>query len=291
MNNKNTLSHRGQEPENGVLYIVGTPIGNLNDISPRAINILKNVNLIACEDKRNTKKIMHTFCIKNKITSFNEHNSIIKIQAIISELNNDKSVALVSDAGMPLICDPGENLISQCREHSLEIISIPGPCAATTAITSSGFHSSKFTFLGFLPRKKIEREKLLLNISNSPISVIIYESPHRLKKLLQELNEYCDGKRKIHIARELTKKFEEHINGDIEKISKVYEQKEIKGEFTIVIEGKDYKKDQFSDLKQLKEELLFLVNGGLSLSNAAKYLAKKNNLTKKIVYNLINKKS
>ena len=107
-----------------------------------------------------------------------------------------------------------------------------------------------------------------------------------LVQLLQELNEYCDGKRKIHIARELTKKFEEHINGDIEKISKFYEQKEIKGEFTIVIEGKDYKKDQFSDLKQLKEELLFLVNGGLSLSNAAKYLAKKNNLTKKIVYNL-----
>ena len=286
MNNKNTLSHRGQEPENGVLYIVGTPIGNLNDISPRAINILKNVNLIACEDKRNTKKIMNTFCIKNKITSFNEHNSIIKTQEIISELINDKSVALVSDAGMPLICDPGENLISQCRDHSLEIISIPGPCAATTAITSSGFHSSKFTFLGFLPRKKIEREKLLVDISNSPITIILYESPHRLKKLLQELNEYCDGKRKIHIARELTKKFEEHINGDIEKISKVYEQKEIKGEFTIVIEGKDNKKDEFSDLKQLKEELLFLVNGGLSLSNAAKYLAKKNNLTKKIVYNL-----
>ena len=286
MNNKSTLSHRGQEPENGVLYIVGTPIGNLNDISPRAINILKNVNLIACEDKRNTKKIMNTFCIKNKITSFNEHNSIIKIQAIISELNNDKSVALVSDAGMPLICDPGENLISQCRDQSLEIISVPGPCAATTAITSSGFHSSKFTFLGFLPRKKIEREKLLLDISNSPISIIIYESPHRLKKLLQELNEYCDGKRKIHIARELTKKFEEHINGDIENINKIYKQKEIKGEFTIVIEGKDYKKDEFSDFKQLKKELLFLVDGGLSLSNAAKYLAKKNNLTKKIVYNL-----
>ncbi len=286
MNNKNSLSHRDQEPENGVLYVVGTPIGNLNDMSPRAINILKNVNLIACEDTRNTKKIMHTFRIKNNLTSFNEHNSNTKSKEIISELINDKSVALVSDAGMPLICDPGEKLISQCRNHSLEIISIPGPCAATTAITSSGFHSSKFTFLGFLPIKKIEREKLLLEISNNTISTIVYESPHRLKKLLKELNEYCDGKRKIHIARELTKKFEEHINGDIENINKIYNQKEIKGEFTIVIEGKNCKKDEFSDFRQLKKELLFLVDGGLSLSNASKYLAKKNNLTKKVVYNL-----
>ena len=162
MNNNFLLSHRKQEPENGILYIVGTPIGNLNDISQRAINILKNVALVACEDTRQTKKIMNKFNISNKLISFNKHNSAIKIPNIISDLKEGKSIALVSDAGMPGICDPGEHIARRVRSEGLNIICIPGACAAVTALASSGLPSSSFVFEGFLPRKEIDRAKILL---------------------------------------------------------------------------------------------------------------------------------
>ena len=148
-------SHKNIEPESGVLYIVGTPIGNLNDLSYRALNILKNVSLIACEDTRQTKKIMSKFNFKNNVMSFNIHNSLSKIPSIISYLNSNHSVALVSDAGMPSICDPGENLVNAAKSIGLKVICIPGPCAAITALVSSGFPSSKFSFEGFLPKKKV----------------------------------------------------------------------------------------------------------------------------------------
>ena len=161
MNINNLSSHKNEEPESGVLYIVGTPIGNLTDLSYRALNILKNVSLIACEDTRQTKKIMNKFQFSNKLISFNKHNSFKKITKIISDLNFGNSVALVSDAGLPSICDPGEDLI-KVRSRGSKIICIPGPCAALTALVSSGFTSSKFTFEGFLPKKKSERDKVLL---------------------------------------------------------------------------------------------------------------------------------
>ena len=184
----NSLSHRKQEPEKSILYIVGTPIGNLNDISLRAINILKNVSFIACEDTRQTQKIMNKFDIKNKLISFNMHNSFEKIPIIIKTLKEGNSGALVSDAGLPTICDPGEDLINKVRISNLDVICIPGPCAALTALVSSGFPSSKFVFEGFLPKKQSEREKILRGIGTSEKTVIIYESPHRLHKLLEELN-------------------------------------------------------------------------------------------------------
>ena len=157
-----SLSHRKQEPENSVLYIVGTPIGNLNDISLRALNILRNVSLIACEDTRQTKKLLNKFEISNKVISFHKFNSKDKIPTIIEALTQGKSIALVSDAGMPSICDPGEDLIRIARVNNFDVLCIPGPCAALTALVSSGFPSSSFIFLGFLPIKKNEREKLLL---------------------------------------------------------------------------------------------------------------------------------
>ena len=156
MNNNSLLSHRKEEPENGVLYIVGTPIGNLNDISQRAINILKNVSLVACEDTRQTKKIMNKFNISNKLISFNKHNSSIKIPNIINDLKEGKSIALVSDAGLPGICDPGEDIAKSVKSEGLDIICIPGACAALTALVSSGLPSSSFVFEGFLPRKEID---------------------------------------------------------------------------------------------------------------------------------------
>ena len=286
MNIYSSFSHRNQEPESGVLYLVGTPIGNLNDISSRALNILKNVSLIACEDTRQTKKIMNKYEINNRLLSFNKHNSISKIPLIIKDLKDGKSIALVSDAGMPSICDPGEDLVRNLKIHSLDIICIPGPCAALTALVSSGFNASKFIFEGFLPKKKREREKILLEISQNEKTTIIFESPHRVNKLLIELKEYCGGGREINVSRELTKKFEEHINMNIDKVINLFKEKEIIGEITIVIKGLDKNKNPEFNKSMLKRELEELISAGLSLSAASSYLAKKKNLTKNVIYNL-----
>ncbi len=286
MKNNYPLSHRSQEPESGVLYMVGTPIGNLNDLSHRAINILQNVSLIACEDTRHTKIIMNKFNITNNLISFNEHNSFSKIPRMIKDLKENKSIALVSDAGMPGICDPGENIAKAVKSEGFDVICIPGPCAAITALISSGMPSSSFIFEGFLPRKKIEREKILSEISRNEKTTIIFESPHRLKKLLKELLEYCGGEREIEICRELTKKFEEHIGNNINNAISFFEKQEVKGEITIVIKG--IIKTKVLDFKEshLKKELKELLNAGLSLSSASKYLAKKTGIKKSVIYDL-----
>ena len=288
MNTKTLSSHKSKEPESSVLYIVGTPIGNLNDISKRALNVLKNVSLIACEDTRQTKKIMNKYEFTNDLISFNKFNSLKKIPRIINELNSGKSVALVSDAGMPGICDPGEELVRDAKSNGLSIICIPGACAAITALVSSGMASSKFTFEGFLPRKKSEREKILLEIRESKKTTILYESPHRLKKLLSELKKYFGGAREIQVFRELTKKFEQHIGNNIDETIEFLDGKEILGEITLVIKGKiftpqDYKFDNLN----LRKELQDLIAAGLTLSQASKYLAKKNNLSKSVIYNMV----
>ena len=225
MHNKLTLSHRIEEPGQSILYLVGTPIGNLNDISYRAINILQRVDVIACEDTRQTLKIMNRYKISNNLISFNKFNSLGKIPLIIDKLKEEKSVALVSDAGMPGICDPGEDLVRVAKENRLNVITIPGPCAAITALVSSGINSSKFIFEGFLPKKKIEREKLLEEISANEKTTILFESPHRLLKLLKELKLYCGGERKIEVCRELTKKFEEHIGTNIDNAIEFFNEK------------------------------------------------------------------
>ncbi len=286
MKNKTSLSHRSNEPENGVLYLVGTPIGNLADISQRALNILEKVFLIACEDTRQTKKIMNTYKISNKMESFNSHNSFNKIPKIINALKDGKSIALVSDAGMPGICDPGEELVRKTILAGYEVICIPGPCAAITALVSSGLSSSKFIFEGFLPKKKIEREKILLEISKCEKTTIIYESPHKINKLLNELREYCGGTRGIRVARELTKKFEEHIGQNVDELIEFFNHNEPKGEFTILVKGILNKKNSTVNSLILREELHELVSLGLTLSSASRYLAKKNNISKRSIYNL-----
>ena len=284
-------SHINQEPESGVLYLVGTPIGNLHDISLRALNILKKVTFIACEDTRQTKKIMSKFEFNNNLISFNMHNSEKKIPKIVASLKKGESIALVSDAGMPSICDPGESLVQEVKSNKLNIICIPGPCAAITALVSSGFHSSRFTFEGFLPKKKKDREKILLDISNNEKSTIIYESPHRINNLLTELRNYCGGKREIQLFRELTKKFEENLGNNIDEVIEKINSKEVLGEITLIIKGLNNSRNKDSrnnelDLLFLKKELNELIYAGLSLSAASKYLAKKNGLSKNIIYNL-----
>ena len=283
---KYSSSHKNTEPENSVLYIVGTPIGNLNDISSRAINILKNVSLIACEDTRQTKKIMNKFEFTNNLISFNKHNSLNKIPRIISDLNAGKSIALVSDAGMPGISDPGEDLVKSVKTSGFNTICVPGACAALTALVSSGLPSSKFIFEGFLPRKKSDREKLILEISKNDKTTIIFESPHRLKKLLNELKEVCGSEREIQVFRELTKKFEEHIGNNIKEVLDYIETKEILGEVTIVLKGIKKNKLYNFDKDKLKKELHELVKAGLTLSAASRYLAKRNNLKKNMIYNI-----
>ena len=287
MNNKLILSHKSKEPENSVLYVVGTPIGNLSDISFRALRIFENVSLIACEDTRQTRKIMSKFEFKNNLISFNKHNSKKKIPKMINELNLGKSIALVSDAGMPSICDPGEDLIKEARSLGINVICIPGPCAATTALVSSGFPSSKFIFEGFLPKKDSEREKILLEICSNTKTTIIFESPHRLKNLLKQLKEICGGEREIVVSRELTKRYEENIGNNIDDVINYFKNKEVIGEITLVIKGiKKIKQNDYYNEVELKKDLIELTNAGLNLSAASKYLAKKNNLKKSIVYNL-----
>ena len=287
MNNNSLLSHRNEEPENGILYIVGTPIGNLNDISYRALNILKNVSLIACEDTRQTKKLMSKYKFSNNLISFNNFNYIKKTPIILNKLNLGKSVALVSDAGMPGICDPGEELVRDAKFNGINIICIPGPSAALTALVSSGFSSSKFTFEGFLPKKLSEREIILFEISKNEKTTILFESPHRLKKLLKELKVYLGGEREMQLYRELTKIFEEHVGNTINEVNEYFEDKEVLGEITLVIKGVN-KKNKTLDFDEcyLKKELNELIKAGLSLSQASKYLARKNNLKKSVIYKM-----
>ena len=286
MTNNSLLSHRKEEPEEGILYLVGTPIGNLNDISPRAINILANVSLIACEDTRQTRKIMNKFSISNNLLSFNKENSLKKIPNLINDLKAGKSIALVSDAGMPGICDPGENLVRHVKSQGYDVICIPGACAAITALVSSGMPSSKFIFEGFLPKKKVDREKILFEISKNEKTTIVYESPHRLKKFLRELLDFCGGEREILVARELTKKFEEHVVNRIDSTLEFFKDKEVIGEITIVIRGIHKDKNEEINKLDLKKDLNELTNAGLSLSAASKYLAKKYGIKKNIIYNL-----
>ena len=288
MNTKLLSSHNSKEPESGVLYIVGTPIGNLDDLSLRAINILKNVSFIACEDTRQTKKIMSKFEMRNKLISFNKYNSFKKIPKLINDLNSGKSLALVSDAGMPGICDPGEDFIKSAKNNGINVICIPGPCAAIIALVSSGLPASSFVFEGFLPKKKSEREKLLFEISKNEKTTIFFESPHRLKAVLEELKEYCGGEKEIQIFRELTKKYEQHIGKTLDEVISFFKNKEVLGEITIVVQGiPKVKINNGFNKRELKKELNDLINAGLSLPAASKYLAKKNNLKKNLIYNLL----
>ncbi len=286
MNIKFPLSHRGQEPEKSVLYVVGTPIGNLNDISLRALNILKNVSLIACEDTRQTRKLMNKYEISNNLISFNKHNSLDKIPRIIDDLKAGNSIALVSDSGMPSICDPGEDLIKDARINKIDVICIPGPCAAITALVSSGLPSSGFIFMGFLPKNNIQRMRLIFEISKNEKTTVLYEAPHRLKQLLIELKNCCGGDKEILVFRELTKKYEEQIGTTVNMVLSFFEKKEVRGEITIVIKGTNKIKNVEIYNFLLKKDLNELVDAGLSLSAASKYLAKKNKLKKSVIYNL-----
>lgn len=235
----------------GTLFLVATPIGNLEDITFRAIKVLKEVDLIACEDTRTTLKLLNHYNIKNKLTSFHEFNQSKKTNLIISLLKDGKNIALVSDAGTPGIQDPGEELVSRSIKEKIKVTPIPGACAFVSALISSGFSTSSFTFYGYLPHKEKNRTAILNEIKNNSGTSILYESPHKLNKTLNDLGKFLED-RKICIAREITKIFEEIKQGNIKDfIEKITINPKTKGEHTIIIEGKKDKKLEPEKLKEI----------------------------------------
>ena len=287
MNTINPSSHRNKEPERGVLYIVGTPIGNLEDISLRATNILKNVSLIACEDTRITGKLLKNISVSNKLISFHQYSSSDKLDFLINKLKKGDSIALVSDAGMPLISDPGSHLVRETKNNNLDVICIPGPCAAITALVSSGIDSSQFTFFGFIPKSSKERKETLKRISDNKITSIIYESPKRIIKLLSDLKDLCGNERDIVVMKEITKRHEEHFGFKIDDVIRKIENRQIKGEFTLIISGhNEIKSNEELKDQYLKDDLSKLIKAGLSHSAAANYLSDKSGMSKNKIYKL-----
>ncbi|MFA7381540.1 MAG: 16S rRNA (cytidine(1402)-2'-O)-methyltransferase [Bacteroidia bacterium] len=222
---------------NGKLYIVPTPIGNLEDITLRALRILKEVDIILAEDTRTSGNLLKHFEIDNKLMSYHQHNEHGVLPKMISLLQEGKNLALVTDAGTPGISDPGYLLIRECVRHNLPIEPLPGATAFVPALLKSGFPCDEFVYIGFLPQKK-GRQTAVQKIAEDERTTVMYESPHRLIKLLEQLLEFCDAERKISISRELTKKFEETINGTVTEVLQHFLQHEPRGEFVVVVEGK-----------------------------------------------------
>jgi len=216
-----------------MLYIVATPIGNMDDMTLRARDILESVDFIACEDTRHTRILLDRYDLKTKTISYHQHSGEAKIEQIIGWMEEGKDVAIVTDAGTPGISDPGSKLISRAIDQGVEVTSVPGPTAFVTALSISGFDTSEFTFIGFLPHKK-GRQTKLKEIQAEERTIVLYESVHRIKKLLKELDEFIPD-RKICVARELTKKFEEIYRGKPSEIMEIVKEK---GEFVVIIEGK-----------------------------------------------------
>lgn len=259
-----------KEKNKGTLYIVGTPIGNLDDITVRAINTLKSVDVILAEDTRQTLKLLNHFDISKHMISYHRHNEDEKISKVVEFLDNNKNLALVSDAGMPVISDPGQNLIKYLVEHKYNIEVIPGVTALVTALVKSGLDSTRFTFEGFLSVNKKQRKERLKSLSNETRTMIFYEAPHKIIYTLKDMLEYF-GNRKICIARELTKLHEEFRYTSIEESIKEIEKNGIKGEIVLLIEGMCE-----DDLKQKEQENLLKLN---SVELVREYI--KNGDTKK----------
>lgn len=223
----------------GTLYVCGTPIGNLQDITIRALDVFRNVDLIAAEDTRRTRKLLAHFEIPTKTISYHEHNEFSRAPQLIEMIKEGKQVALVTDAGMPGISDPGAHLVDCALSNNLKVVSIPGPSAVITALSVSGFSADEFTFVGFLPRKGKRREEALESLAQETIVAVIYESPYRLTRTLSDLVSVLGGDRKVVVTRELTKLHEEIIKGTLEEVREEFSQRTIKGEITIVVGNKD----------------------------------------------------
>ena len=267
----------------GTLYIVATPIGNLEDITLRALRILKEVDLIAAEDTRQTLKLLNHFEISKPLISYHRHNEEIKSEILIQKLENGENIALVSDAGTPGICDPGEDVIKKAIEEGINVVPIPGACAMVNALIASGIDTKEFIFLGFLPLNKKTRLEKLREIKESEKTIIIYEAPHKMKNTLKELREILQ-ERKIVLARELTKIHEEFIREDINFLMEKIEN--LKGEMILIIEGKKKENNIENELNNLslEEHYKYYEEQGFDKKDIIKKIAKDRNVNKNEIY-------
>jgi 16S rRNA (cytidine1402-2'-O)-methyltransferase len=268
----------------GKLYIVATPIGNLGDITIRAVDILKSVDLVLAEDTRHSKKLFVHYEIETSLRAFHEHNEKDKTEAIINEINAGKSIALISDAGTPLISDPGYHLVTKAKKVSIEVVPIPGPSALITALSSSGLASNSFTFFGFLPSKPVARLKFLQTKTNLDETIIFYESPKRILSTLEDMLEVFGESREVCLAKELTKSFETILTDRLPNLIE-YLDSDInhqKGEFVILVSSAD-KIDLIESERQL-DKILPILCSEMGASKAAKIAAKITGIDKKHCY-------
>ena len=267
----------------GKLYIVATPIGNLEDITLRALRVLKEVDLIAAEDTRQTLKLLNHYEINKPLISYHRHNEETKSEILIEKLRNGENIALVSDAGTPGICDPGEEVIKKAIEDNIEVIPIPGACAMINALIVSGISSKEFEFLGFLPLNKKLRRQKLKEIENSSKTIIIYEAPHKMKTTLGDLKEILKD-RKIVLARELTKIHEEFIRKSIDEL--LSEIDTIKGEMILIIEGNKIDTEECKNFDEisLEDHYKLYEEKGLNKKEIIKQIAKDRNVNKNEIY-------
>lgn len=273
----------------GTLYLCATPIGNLEDMTFRVIRILKEVDLIAAEDTRNSIKLLNHFEIKTPMTSYHEYNKIEKGHKLIEKLQEGVNIALITDAGTPGISDPGEELVKMCYEAGIEVTSLPGPAACITALTLSGLSTRRFAFEAFLPIDKKERQEILDELKEETRTIILYEAPHRLVKTLKELKEVFGGARRLTICRELTKKHETAFQTTFDEAVSYYESTEPKGECVLVVEGKSREQirqeavDKWEEMS-LSEHMDYYTSQGIDKKEAMKRVAKDRGMAKRDVY-------
>ena len=275
----------------GKLYLCATPIGNLGDMTPRVIETLECVDVIAAEDTRNSIKLLNHFNIKTPMTSYHEYNKIEKADTLIAQMLAGKNIALITDAGTPAISDPGEVLVQKCQEAGIVVTSLPGPAACITALTLSGLSTRRFCFEGFLSSDKKERKAVLEDLKEESRTMILYEAPHHLKGTLKELYGVL-GNRKITLCRELTKKFETVFPTTLEDALEYYESNDPRGEYVLVLEGKSHqqkeeeKQASFSEMS-IEDHMKIYEDKGVDRKEAMKLVAKERGISKRDVYNYL----
>ncbi|MCR4442124.1 MAG: 16S rRNA (cytidine(1402)-2'-O)-methyltransferase [Peptococcaceae bacterium] len=268
----------------GMLYLVGTPIGNMNDITLRALDTLNKVDLIAAEDTRQTRKLLSHFSIQKPVTSYFEHNKQEKGPVLINALSEGKSVALVSDAGMPGISDPGNDLVRECIRLGIPVSVIPGPSALLTGLVASGLETASFVFGGFFPRDKKARKTTLEGMREERRTMVFFESPRRLVRTLQDILEAC-GDRQCCVARELTKRYEEYHRGTLSEVLAYYDKTGTKGEITLVVAGRPPGLAVPPSWEQVEREMEILAGKGVNKKDAVKKIAKEIGISKRELYN------
>lgn len=270
------------------LYIVPTPIGNLKDISFRVLEVLQEADRIACEDTRVTSKLLNRYEIRKPLLSYREHNEMGVSEEILDKVESGETIALVSDAGMPGISDPGSVLVRKAIQRGIEVNVLPGPSALINALVSSGLDTSRFTFIGFLDKARKKKRDELLKYRNREETLILYEAPHRILDTLEAVQEVF-GERKISLSRELTKLYEEHQRGTVQEVLETYKDRTPKGEFVLVVEGmsqevQQLEKEELYAHLTVKEHLLQFIENGMSKKDAVKVVAELRGIPKKEVY-------